>query len=79
MKKKTLLPALLIALILLGLFALIPSNTYARDAEYVPGEVLVKFKDGTLAKDISNLHANLKTSKRKEGDKSKCKHSQARS
>jgi len=59
-------PTLLTALILLGLSALIPSNTNARDTEYVPGEVLVKFKDGTLAKDINNLHANLKTSKRKE-------------
>jgi len=51
---------------LIGLSILIPNHLYGREAQYVPGEVLVKFKDGTLAEDASNLHATLKTSKKRE-------------
>jgi subtilisin family serine protease len=54
------------ALMLLGLSVLIPGRLYANDAQYIPGEVLVKFKDGTRAEDAGKLHAALKTSKKKE-------------
>jgi subtilisin family serine protease len=57
---------ILTALIFLGLSALIPNRLYARDAQYVPGEVLVKFKDGTRAEDTGSLHAALKTTKKRE-------------
>jgi subtilisin family serine protease len=57
---------ILTALIFLGLSALIPNPLYARDAQYVPGEVLVKFKDGTRAEDTGSLHAALKTTKKRE-------------
>lgn len=57
---------ILTALILLGLSVLIPNRLYARDAQYVPGEVLVKFKEGTPAQEAGNLHAALKISKRRE-------------
>ena len=53
------------AIILLALFFLFPVLLHARDTQYVPGEVLVKFKVGTLAKDSGSLHATLKTSKKK--------------
>jgi len=66
MRKSSLLPTILTALILLGLSALIPGHLHARDDQYVPGEVLVKFKDGTLAKDASKLHSTFKASKKKE-------------
>ena len=59
---------------LLGLSAIIPGHLYARDAQYVPGEVLVKFKDETLARDAANLHAALNTTKKKEFPRLKLHH-----
>ncbi len=58
----TILPALLFLL----LSVLAPGHILAGEVEYVPGEILVKFKDGTLEKDAGRLHANLKTEKKKE-------------
>lgn len=74
MQKNTLLPTILTALLLLSLFVLSPGPLLARDAQYVPGEVLVKFKAGTLEKDAANLHSTLKTSKKKELRKLKLHH-----
>jgi len=53
-------------LVLLALSALIPRSLHARSAEYVPGEVLVKFKDGTLVKDAANLHSTINAIKKRE-------------
>ena len=57
---------ILTALMLLGLSILLPIPLYAREAPYVPGEVVVRFKGGTRAEDAGRLHAALKTSPARE-------------
>ncbi len=57
---------ILAAFMLLGLFLLAPGHLHARNARYVPGEVLVKFKEGIPARDAVNLHAALNTANRRE-------------
>ena len=63
---KNLCTILLKTILLLALSLLIPSHLFARDVQYVPGEVLVKFKDGTPSRDVANLHAALNAKKKKE-------------
>src|SRR5210317_434134 len=63
---KTLSTILLKIILLLPLSLLLPGHPFARDVEYVPGEVLVKFKDGTTSRDTANLHVVLNATKKKE-------------
>ena len=63
---KTLSTILLKIILLLALSLLLPGHPFARDVEYVPGEVLVKFKDGTPSRDAANLHAVINAKKKKE-------------
>ena len=63
MKNRT---TILAGLMLLVLSILVPGRLSAREAPYVPGEILVKFKIGTRAEDVGRLHAELRTSKKRE-------------
>ena len=63
---KTLSTILLKIILLLALSLLLPGHPFASDVEYVPGEILVKFKDGTPSRDVANLHAVLNAKKKKE-------------
>ena len=65
---------ILTALLILGLSILAPGHLHAREAQYVPGEVLVKFKEGTPAQVAANLHAALKISRKRELHKLRLHH-----
>jgi len=58
--------AILTSLMLLFVSAILPGNLHARDRDYIPGEILVKFKAGTAAGDADRLHATLHATKEKE-------------
>jgi len=57
---------ILTGLALLVISIHIPGPLYAREPQYIPGEVLVKFKNTTPDRDAVNLHAASKTSKKRE-------------
>ncbi|MBW2466431.1 MAG: peptidase S8, partial [Deltaproteobacteria bacterium] len=56
------------------LSVLIPCPLFAGAAAYVPGEILIKFRDGTIAGDAKRLHASLKTVLKMELPKLKLQH-----
>jgi subtilisin family serine protease len=54
-----------------AIISLTSLNAAAADAEYIPSEVLVKFKDGTITRDINSLHSTLNVSNKRELSKLK--------
>jgi subtilisin family serine protease len=57
---------ILAILILFGFSMLTPVQLYADEWDYIPGEVLVKFKDSSRAEEETHLHNSLKAYKKRE-------------
>lgn len=68
-------PALfLLALIIIAAIGLPYNNVFAGEPEYVPGEVLVKFKDGSARTYMDSVHSSIRSTKKRGFDRLKIDH-----